>query len=92
MPRVKGVRWVLAADGTHDHIAGVCTAEDVYFSRDDVVNRIEQGEQWWFGSDGTRARIRTARTCPSPGCGASSYITTDSADTSTYTLENLPVC
>ncbi len=92
MPQVRGVRWVLAADGTHEHIAGVCTAERVYFSRDDVASRIELGEQWWVGNDGPRARIRTARRCPSPDCGVETYIATDSEDAPAFELENLPVC
>lgn len=92
MPLVTGIRMVQAPDGRHEHIGGVCTAEGVYFSRDDVASGIELGEEWWVGDEGPRVHIRIARTCPSPGCRTSPYIEADTDATPRYELENLAGC
>ena len=91
MPIVTRVRRVRAPAGGHDHVAGVCTAEGVYFSRYDVLAGIDAGEEWWADRDGARARIRSAQTCPFPGC-ATPYLTTDPGLTTDNALEQLPDC
>ena len=92
MPVVTGIRMVQAPDGRHEHIGGVCTAEGVYFSRDDVVSGIELGEEWWVGTDDPRARIRITWRCPSPGCRTEPYIEASPEATPTYELEKLAPC
>ena len=91
MPIVTRVRLVRAPDGGHDHLAGVCTAEGVYFSRYDVASAIDAGEEWWTERDGVRARIRKAPACPFPGC-ATPYLMTDQGRTPAAELEQLPGC
>ena len=91
MPVVTKVRRVRAPDGRHDHLAGVCTAEGVYFSRYDVATAIESGEEWWTERDGARARIHTAVSCPFPGC-ATPYLTTAPDHIPANDLEQLPGC
>ena len=91
MPLVTRVRRVRAPDGSHEHLAGVCTAEGVYFSRIDVASSIESGEEWWAVRDGVRARIRTVPACSFPGC-ATVYLTTAPDHTPATDLELLPAC
>lgn len=91
MPVVTRVRRVQAPDGGHEHLAGVCTAEGVYFSRFDVAIAIEAGEEWWAERDGARARIRPASSCPFPGC-STPYLTTAPDHTPVTDLERLPPC
>lgn len=87
MTRVRRVR---APAGGHDHLAGVCTAEGVYFSRYDILAAIEAGEEWWTERHGMRSRIRAIATCPFPGC-ATPYLTTAGHKLGN-TLEQLPDC
>ena len=91
MPIVTRVRRVRAPAGGHDHVAGVCTPEGVYFSRYDLLAAIDAGEEWWTERDGVRARIRTTPTCPFPGC-ATRYMTTDPDEGPSNALEELPDC
>ena len=91
MPIVTRVRRVRAPDGRHEHLAGVCTAEGVYFSRYDVAIAIEAGEDWWLERDGVRARIQRAPSCPFPGC-ATPYLTTELDHGPLNDLERLPAC
>jgi hypothetical protein len=88
MPVVSRVRWVTAADGAHEHLAGVFTTVGVYYSRHDVAIAIDSGEDWWCEADGRRARIRTTDTCSYAGC-QTTYLTT-APDRSTLDLEQLP--
>lgn len=91
MPVVTRVRRVSAPDGQHEHLAGVCTAEGVYFSRIDVAMAIASGEEWWSERNGSRARIRAVAHCPFPGC-ATPYLTTEANHDPTNNLEHLPLC
>jgi hypothetical protein len=91
MPVVTRVRRVRAPDGRHDHLAGVCTAEGVYFSRHDVASAIDAGDEWWSECDGARVRIHRADSCPSPGC-VRPYLTTAPDHTPANDLERLPNC
>ncbi len=91
MPVVTRVRRVRASDGGHEHLAGVCTAEGVYFSRFDVADAIEAGEEWWSEGDGARVKIRRAPSCPFPGC-STPYLTTAPDHTPANNLEQLPDC
>ncbi len=92
MPVVTRVRMVQAPEGKHEHIAGVCTVEGTYFSRQDVAGAIDAGEEWWTEAGGTRARIRKAPYCPVQGCLTFPYLTTAPDHTPTNNLENLPTC
>lgn len=91
MQIVTRVRRVPSPDGGHEHLAGVCTAEGTYVSRHDVANAIDGGEEWWSERDGERARIRTAFSCPFPGC-VRPYLTTAPDHTPATDLERLPNC
>jgi hypothetical protein len=91
MQVVTRVRRVQAPDGGHEHLAGVCTAEGVYFSRFDVAIAIEAGEEWWAERDGARAKIRPASSCPFPGC-STPYLTTAPDHNPATDLEQLPAC
>ena len=91
MPTVTRVRRVRAPAGGHDHLAGVCTAQGVYFSRYDVLAGIDAGEEWWTERDGARARIRATPNCPFPGC-TTRYLTTDPGGSPENSLDGLPDC
>ncbi len=83
---------VQAADGRHEHVGGVCTAEGVYFSRDDVVSGIQLGEEWWTGNGGPRTRLSVAAACPSDGCRTSPYLEVALDGVAGYDLEDLAPC
>jgi hypothetical protein len=82
---------VPSPDGGHQHLAGVCTADGVYYSRQEVAASIEAGLAWWTERDGERAVIRTAASCPFPGC-VRPYLTTAPDHAPMSDLERLPNC
>jgi uncharacterized protein DUF3892 len=93
VPTVVKVRKELSNDGTHEHIKGVCTTADVYYSRAEVVRGIAKGERWVTrGPTGAEAEIRPLAYCPGSACLAAPYITTRRDSSRDDNLENLPRC
>jgi hypothetical protein len=92
MPTVTKVRKERVSDGTHEHIAGVCTTDGTYSSRAQVAASIDAGSAWYSSGGGSTARIRKIAHCPAAACLASPYITTDPDHTTANNLENLPRC
>jgi hypothetical protein len=81
-----------SADGSHEHIEGVCTVFGTYCSRAYVAGQINAGEAWYSAAGGASARIRKIDRCPKEGCEASPYLSTEPDHTTANNLENLPRC
>ena len=92
MPTVTGTRKELSSDGSHRHIAGVCTTDRLYYTRAQVVAGLDRGELWETFGGGARARIRKIQFCPHGSCLLSPYITTAPDHTAANNLDNLPPC
>jgi len=92
MPVVTRTRKEPSSDGTHQHIAGVCTAEGNYSTRTQVVAGLDRGESWTTSGGGSPARIKKISYCPRTGCYLSPYITTAPDHTTANNLDNLPPC
>jgi Protein of unknown function (DUF3892) len=89
---VTQVRKELSADGTHEHIAGVCTQDGTYHTRREVVERIRAGETWMTSAAGYEAEIEPIVYCPQPNCLATPYIRTRPYSTRKDNIENLDPC
>ncbi len=92
MTTVAKVRKEWSSDGTHRHIEGVCTTTGTHYTRKEVVDGINRGEDWHTSAGGTTAKIKPMRYCPAAACLASPYITTAPDHTTENNLENLPEC
>lgn len=92
MPIVTRSRKELSPDRTHRHIAGVCTADNLYYTRAQVVVGLDRGETWMTSGGGASARIKKIPFCPATGCYLSPYITTAPDHTTANNLDNLPDC
>ncbi len=92
MPTVTQVRKETSSDGTHRHIVGVCTANDRFYTRKQVVDGIESGEDWLTSGGGKTAKIKKLTYCPAADCYATPYITTAPDHTTQNNLDNLPEC
>jgi hypothetical protein len=92
MPIVTRVRKELSADGTHRHIQGVCTDGGVYYTRQRVVEGIQNHENWQTYGGGRYAQIKPLSYCPAANCIAKPYITTHPDHTVANNLDNLPQC
>src|SRR5947208_3071257 len=60
---VTRVRKEQSADGTHEHIEGVCTTADVHYTRKEVVDSINAGNTWKTSADGYEAVIEPIAYC-----------------------------
>lgn len=89
---VTKVRKELSADGTHEHIEGVCTANAIHYTRREVVDSINAGNTWKTSADGYEATITTMSSCPRSNCSATPYIKTNPDSTKKDNLENLDRC
>jgi Protein of unknown function (DUF3892) len=90
---VTGVRKETSKDGTHKHIAGVCTSNGTYYSREDVIASINAGDTWKTSADGYEATIKVVDRCPhGTNCEAAPYIQTNPDSTKKDNLENLDAC
>ncbi|MHB0928017.1 MAG: DUF3892 domain-containing protein [Candidatus Nanopelagicales bacterium] len=88
---VTRVRKEPSRDGTHQHIAGVCTTT-AYYTRQQVIESISVGNTWVTQAGGIQAVIRIAGSCRRPGCAVSPYIKTNPDSSKFDNLENLPLC
>lgn len=90
---VTKIRKERSADGSHEHIAGVCTITDEFYSRSQVVASINGGNTWWTYVNGALgALIRVITYCPAGSCRMTPYITTRADDLLDDNLESLPRC
>lgn len=89
---VTHVRKETSADGTHEHIEGVCTDADVHYTRRQVVDSINAGNTWQTSAGGYKAVIEPITYCPRTGCYATPYIRTNPDSTKKDNLENLDRC
>ena len=92
MPIVTRSRKELSPNGTHRHIGGVCTTDNGYSTRGQVVAGLDRGETWVTSGGGATARIKKVPYCPATGCYLSPYITTAPDHTTANNLETLPDC
>lgn len=89
---VTKVRKESSADGTHRHIAGVCTANGTYYTRKQVVDSINAGNTWKTSADGYEAGIEPLTHCPRTNCTATPYIRTNADNAKKDNLEDLDPC
>ena len=89
---VTAVRKERSEDGTHEHIAGVCTSGGVYYTRQEVVESLAAGHVWRSSAGGHTATIFATTFCLAPGCLARPYIRTRPDSTDLDNLENLGPC
>ena len=87
---VTKVRMEQSADGSHEHIQGVCTDTGVHYTRKEVVDSISNGNIWKTSADGYVATIEPIRACPK--CSATPYIKTNPDSTKKDNLDNLDRC
>jgi hypothetical protein len=87
---VTKVRKELSADGTHEHIEGVCTSANVHYTRKEVVDSINEGNTWKTQADGYEETIKIISSCPK--CSATPYIKTNPDSTKKDNLDNLDLC
>jgi hypothetical protein len=94
MPVVTKVHKEASPDGTHQHIAQVCTEIGLHYTRAEVVAGLDRGETWktWAAGATSPAEIRRLKFCPESGCVTSPYITTAPDHTTANNLDNLPPC
>ena len=71
---VVGVEHERSISGSHEHVAGVWTSSDEYFTRDEVLRSLELGDAWWTLDDGRREPLRRVTHCPWPGCSVIPYL------------------
>ena len=72
--RVVGVEHERSISGSHEHVAGVWTSADEYFTRDEVLRSLERWDAWWTLGDGRREPLRRVTHCPWPGCSVIPYL------------------
>lgn len=89
---VTKVRKERSADGTHQHLEGVCTAAGQHYTRKSVADSINAGNTWQTSAGGPTAVIKTMTKCPVSGCSATPYIKTNPDSSKQDNLENLPPC
>jgi hypothetical protein len=89
---VTKVRREISQDGTHAHIAAVCTLEELTYSCRQVVESIDEGDTWVTRVGGVNAIVKPVRCCPYDGCKAAPYLETNPDSVGSDNLENLPGC
>jgi hypothetical protein len=88
MPTIVRVRKEASASGNHKHISRVKTTADVEYTRQDVINSINAGNEWFSQSPGgVQARVRVR---PCRYGDLTQYIRTDADSTTSDNLDNLP--
>ena len=86
---VTRVRKEFSADGTHRHIEGVVTDEDMDYTRREVVDSIWAGNVWLARADGYETVIEPIPYCPQGICLATPYLKTNPESPGKDNLENL---
>lgn len=86
---VTRVQKEFSADGTHRHIEGVFTDDDVHHTRKEVVESIWAGNVWKTRVDGDEAVIEAIPYCPQGICLATPYLKTSLDSPEKANLENL---
>jgi hypothetical protein len=89
---VAWVRKETSADGTHEHIEGVCTGAGVHYTRSEVVESIRAGNVWKTLAGGREALIEPVAKCPIPTCDAAPYIRANAGSIDRDDLEGLDCC
>jgi uncharacterized protein DUF3892 len=74
----------------HRHLSGVYADYGVHYTRQQVVDSIDNGNTWKTSAGGYTATIRKVTYCPTGSCMTSPYITTNPDSTTLDNLENLP--
>jgi hypothetical protein len=87
---VTKVRKTTSADGSHEHVDGVVTADDLHYTRKQVVDSIGAGHAWVTAADGMTATIIPVLCCPH--CSLSPYLKTKPDSSLKDNLENLDRC
>jgi len=76
---------------THEHIVGVVTTSNSYYTNKEVVDSIAASSDWFTDVEGEpKATIRPLRFCPAADCLHQPYLTTDADRSRRNNLENLP--
>jgi len=86
---VTRVQKEFSADGTHRHIEGVFTDDDVHFSRREVVDSIWAGNVWKTQAGGYEVVIEPVPYCPQGICLATPYLQKNLDSPEKDNLENL---
>jgi len=71
---VTRVRRERSLSGSHEHIEGVWTTEDEYFSRGQIIRSLDAGETWYAHEGRFLATIGLVTYCPWPGCSLKPYV------------------
>ena len=87
---VTRVRRERSLSGTHEHIEGVWTSDDQYFSRGQVIRSLGAGEEWYANGGRSLASIGLVTYCPWPGCSLKPYVSTLDRRRGADALEMLP--
>jgi hypothetical protein len=88
---VTRVRRERSLSGSHEHIEGVWTSDDEYFSRGQVIRSLGAGEKWYAPKGSSLATIGVVTYCPWPGCSLKPYVSAlDPERRGANTLEMLP--
>ena len=91
MRKVTRVRRERSLSGSHEHIEGVWTSDDEYFSRGQIIRSLDAGETWYADEGRSLATIGLVTYCPWPGCSLKPYLSTTARDRRPdRTLEMLP--
>ena len=75
----------------HEHIIGVVTRANIYYTNQEVHTSIDGGNTWETYVPGEpQARIKKLAYCPHPSCYHKPYLTTAPDHSKKNNLENLP--
>ena len=88
---VVGATKVPSADGTHEHVSGLCTQGAIHHTRQEAIESIEAGDRWRILAPGVNGEIQVIESCPRRGCMLSPYIQSSPHGTAPDNLENLPL-
>ncbi|WP_437596888.1 DUF3892 domain-containing protein [Sorangium sp. So ce590] len=76
---------------THEHIIGVVTKTEAFYTNKEVVDSLDEGHEWYTEvKNEPKAKIKKRGHCPKSNCGHKPYLTTDPDHTTKNNLENLP--
>lgn len=88
---VNKVRKQWAADKSHQHIIGVVTVANIFYTNKEVTDSLAAGNEWFTDVSGVpRAKIHKVSYCAATSCLHAPYLTTAPDSTTANNLENLP--